>query len=82
VLVTADSGLCGNPQGFWWAPDGRLIFSLAESHPQRGTIRISAEVRLNPRTGEPENKAVRMTKLVGFPCLSDSHPRMGSGSRS
>ena len=27
VLVTAGANLCRNPEGFWWAPDGRLIFS-------------------------------------------------------
>jgi serine/threonine protein kinase/Tol biopolymer transport system component len=65
VLVTAGSDLCGNPQGFWWAPDGRLIFSLADPTPSGHDSNLW-EVRLNPRTGEPENKPVRMTNWVGF----------------
>jgi eukaryotic-like serine/threonine-protein kinase len=65
VLVTAGTDLCQNPQGFWWAPDGRLIFSLADPTPS-GQDSNLWEVRLDPRTGKPENKPARMTNWVGF----------------
>jgi eukaryotic-like serine/threonine-protein kinase len=65
VLVTASANLCQNPQGFWWAPDGRLIFSLSEPDPNGNDSNLW-EVRLDPRTGRPENKPARMTNWVGF----------------
>jgi eukaryotic-like serine/threonine-protein kinase len=65
VLVTADTNLCRNPQGFWWAPDGRLIFSLAEASPSGHDSNLW-EVSLDPRTGKPESKPARMTNWVGF----------------
>ena len=65
VLVTAGANLCQNPQGFWWASDGRLIFSLAEPDPNGNDSNLW-EVRLDPRTGKPENKPARMTNWVGF----------------
>ena len=65
VLVTAGANLCQNPQGFWWAPDGRLIFSLPEPDPNGNDSNLW-EVRLDPRTGKPENKPARMTNWVGF----------------
>jgi eukaryotic-like serine/threonine-protein kinase len=65
VLVTADDKLCQNPQGFWWEPDGRLIFSLAEPMPRLNDSNLW-EVRLDPRTGKPGNKPVRITNWVGF----------------
>jgi eukaryotic-like serine/threonine-protein kinase len=65
VLVTADTNLCGNPQGFWWAPDGRLIFSLAEPSPSGHDSNLWA-VSLDLRTGKPESKPARMTNWVGF----------------
>ena len=65
VLVTAGANLCQNPQGFWWAPDGRLIFSLAEPSPNANDSNLW-EVKLDPRTGKPENKPARLTNWVGF----------------
>ena len=65
VLVTAGTNLCQNPQGFWWAPDGRLIFSLPEPSPSGHDSNLW-EVSLDPRTGKPENKPARMTNWVGF----------------
>ncbi|MGA3224321.1 MAG: protein kinase [Acidobacteriaceae bacterium] len=65
VLVTAGANLCQNPQGFWWAPDGRLIFSLAE-HAPNGDDSNLWETKLDPRSGKPEDKPVRLTDLVGF----------------
>ena len=65
VLVAAGANLCQNPQGFSWAPDGRMIFALAEPYPNGNDSNLW-EVRLNPRTGRPENKPARITNLVGF----------------
>ena len=65
VLVTAGANLCRNPEGFWWAPDGRLIFSLAEPEPNGNDSNLW-EVRLDSRTGEPDNKPARITNWVDF----------------
>ena len=65
VLVTAGANLCKNPEGFWWAPNGRLIFSLAEPAPNGNDSNLW-EVKLDPRTGKPENKPARLTNWVGF----------------
>jgi serine/threonine protein kinase/Tol biopolymer transport system component len=64
VLVTAGDDLCKNPQGFWWAPDSRLIFSRAEPNPANDSNLW--EVKLDPRTGKPEDKPARLTNWVGF----------------
>jgi eukaryotic-like serine/threonine-protein kinase len=79
VLVTSGANLCQNPQGFWWAPDGRLVFSVAEPYPN-GKDSNLWEVKLDPRTGKPENKPVRLTNWVGFsfasPTLSADGKRL------
>jgi eukaryotic-like serine/threonine-protein kinase len=77
VLVAAGANLCQNPQGFWWAPDGRMIFALAEPYPNGNDSNLW-EVRLNPRTGKPENKPVRITNWVGF---SFASPTMTTDGR-
>ena len=64
VSVTADANLCRD-EAFWWAPDGRLIFSLAEPDPRPNDSNLW-EVRLDPRTGKPQNKPARLTNWVGF----------------
>jgi Tol biopolymer transport system component len=79
VLVMAGANLCQNPQGFWWAPDGRLIFALAEPYPNGNDSNLW-EVRLDPRTGKPVNKPARITNWVGFsfasPTLSTDGRRL------
>ena len=65
VLVTAGDNLCQNPQGFWWAPDSRLIFSRAEPAPNANDSNLW-EIKLDPRTGKPEDKPARLTNWVGF----------------
>src|ERR1700721_1670890 len=77
VLVTADTNLCGNPQGFWWAPDGRLIFSLAEPSPSGHDSNLWA-VSLDLRTGKPESKPARVATWVGF---SSASPPVTAGGR-
>jgi Tol biopolymer transport system component/predicted Ser/Thr protein kinase len=65
VLVTEGANLCKNPEGFWWAPNGRLIFSLSEPVPNEKDANLW-EVKLDSRTGKPENKPDRLTNWVGF----------------
>jgi eukaryotic-like serine/threonine-protein kinase len=65
VLVTAGANLCQDPEEFWWAPEGRLIFSLAEPAPNGNDANLW-EVKLDPRSGKPENKPARITNWVGF----------------
>ena len=65
VLVRAGADLCSNPEGFWWAPSGRLIFSLAEPAPNGKNSNLW-EVELNPRTGKPKADPARLTNWVGF----------------
>jgi Tol biopolymer transport system component len=69
VVVLTGANLCENPQGFWWAPDGRLIFSLAEPSPNANDSNLWA-VKLDPRTGRPEDKPTRITTWVGFSFVS------------
>jgi Tol biopolymer transport system component len=65
VVVLTGANLCASPQGFWWAPDGRLIYSLAEPAPNANDSNLWA-VRLNPRTGAAEDKPARITNWAGF----------------
>ena len=65
VLVKAGANLCSNPEGFWWAPNGRLIFSLTEPAPNGKDANLW-EVKLDPRTGKPEADPARLTNWVGF----------------
>jgi Tol biopolymer transport system component/predicted Ser/Thr protein kinase len=65
VTVLTGANLCKNPQGFWWAPDGRFIFSLAESSPNQNDSNLW-EVRLDPKTGKLKDKPARITNWVGF----------------
>src|SRR6201987_5770461 len=65
VLVVTGSNLCQNAQGFWWARDGRLVFSRAEPSPNDNDSNLW-EVKLDLRTGNPEEKPVRITNWVGF----------------
>ena len=65
VVVLTGTNLCQNQQGFWWAPDGRLVFSLAEPSPNENDSNLW-EVKLDPRTGKPEGKPVKTTNWVGF----------------
>jgi eukaryotic-like serine/threonine-protein kinase len=65
VVVLTGANLCQNPQGFWWEPDGRLIFSLAEPLPNYNDSNLW-QVKLDPRTGKLEDKPSRITNWVGF----------------
>jgi len=65
VVLTGLSTLCQNSQGLWWAPDGRLIFSLAEPSPNANDSNLW-QLNLDPRTGKPEDKPTRVTNWVGF----------------
>jgi len=65
VVVVTGANLCQNAQGFWWTPDGRLVFSRAEPSPNENDSNLW-EVKLDPRTGEPAEKPVRITNWAGF----------------
>jgi eukaryotic-like serine/threonine-protein kinase len=65
VVVLTGANLCENPQGIWWAPDGRLIFSLAEASPNANDSNLW-QVNLDPQTGRPSDKPARITSWVGF----------------
>ena len=65
VVVLTGANLCENPQGIWWAPDGRLIFSLAEASPNANDSNLW-QVKLDPQTGRPSDKPARITNWVGF----------------
>ncbi|PWT83685.1 MAG: hypothetical protein C5B58_06130 [Acidobacteria bacterium] len=65
VVVLTGANLCRNQQGAWWAPDGRLIFSLGEPSPNENDSNLW-EVKLDPRTGKPKGKPVRTTNWAGF----------------
>jgi serine/threonine protein kinase/Tol biopolymer transport system component len=65
VSILTDLKLCSIPQGLWWAPDGRLVFSLAESSPNSNDSNLW-QVRLDPRTGQPHDQPSRITNWSGF----------------
>jgi len=65
VVLRTGANLCQHPHGIWWAPDGRLIFSLAEPSPNENDSNLW-EVRIDPRTGRLEDKPARITDWVGF----------------
>ena len=65
VNILTDLRLCSIPQGLWWAPDGRLVFSLAEPAPNDNDSNLW-QVRLDPRTGQPRDQPSRITNWSGF----------------
>ncbi|MBV8632834.1 MAG: protein kinase [Silvibacterium sp.] len=69
VVVTTGANLCQNGHGFWWAPDGRLIFSRAEPSPNGNDSNLW-QVSLDPRTGKPSGTPARITSSAGFAFVS------------
>jgi eukaryotic-like serine/threonine-protein kinase len=65
VEVLTDPNLCQNPQGFWWAPDGRLIYSLAEPSPNQNDSNLWA-ISVDAATGRPKSSPVKLTNWAGF----------------
>ncbi len=65
VTILTDANLCQNPQGFWWAPDARLIYSLAEPSPNQNDSNLW-EVRVDPSTGRPQGAPAKVTNWAGF----------------
>jgi len=65
VVVLTSTNLCQNAQGFWWAPDNRLLFSLAEPSPNANDSNLW-QVKLDSRTGRLHNNPDRITNWVGF----------------
>jgi hypothetical protein len=64
-MILSDANLCQNPQGFWWAPDRRLISSLAEPSPNQNDSNLW-EIGVDAQTGKPEGKPARITNWAGF----------------
>jgi Tol biopolymer transport system component len=65
VTILTDKNLCQNSQGFWWAPDGRLIYSLAEPSPNQNDSNLW-ESRVDAATGQPQGAPARTTNLADF----------------
>jgi len=65
VVVVTGANLCQNGYGFWWGPDGRLIFSRAEPAPNENDSNLW-QVRLDPGTGRPAGTPSRVTNWAGF----------------
>jgi serine/threonine protein kinase/Tol biopolymer transport system component len=65
VMIVSDAKLCQNQQGFWWASDRRLIYSLAEPSPNQNDSNLW-EVDVDTQTGKPEGKPARITNWAGF----------------
>jgi eukaryotic-like serine/threonine-protein kinase len=66
-VLVSDTKLCATPaQGFWWLPDGRLIYSLSESEEVSADSNLW-EIRVDARTGKPTGKPRRITNWAGFP---------------
>jgi len=54
-------------ESFCWAPDGRIIFSLAESSKSLlGEDSNLWEIRVDPEKGEPSEQPKRITRWPGF----------------
>jgi len=77
VVVVTGANLCQNPQGFWWARDGRLIFSRAEASPNENDSNLW-QVKLDPRTGKPQEAPVRITNWAGFSFASPTGTSNGT----
>jgi len=65
MMIVSDANLCQNPQGIWWGPDRRLIYSLAEASPNQNDSNLW-EVGVDAQTGKPEGKPARITNWAGF----------------
>src|ERR1700747_2475785 len=76
VVVLTGANLCENPQGIWWAPDGRLIFSLAEASPNANDSNLW-QVNLDPQNRRTSDQPARITRWVGFSFASPTGPADG-----
>ena len=64
ILSNPDFATAGGT-GLYWLPDGRLIYSLAESPPNQKDSNLWA-VRVDPVTGEVRDSPQRLTNWAGF----------------
>ena len=65
VAVLSDSRLCVNGDSTadpWWAPDGRIIFTLAEPQPNSGNLWA---IPVDEKTGARLADAKRITSYIG-----------------
>ncbi len=65
VNILTDNNLCQNPQGFWWAPDGRLVYSLAEPSPNQNDSNLWG-IQVDSASGKPQGTAAKLTNWAGF----------------
>jgi eukaryotic-like serine/threonine-protein kinase len=65
VTILTDANLCQNPQGFWWAPDGRLVYSLAEPSPNQNDSNLWS-IPVDVATGRPQGAPAKLTNWAGF----------------
>jgi len=63
-----------------WAPDGRIITSLSDSHDTRANTCNFWQTRINGRTGQPTSKTIPLTNWSGFcvdaPSVSSDSKRL------
>ncbi|MGB6804336.1 MAG: hypothetical protein WBE31_18880, partial [Candidatus Sulfotelmatobacter sp.] len=64
ILSNPDFATAGGT-GFYWLPDGRLIYSLAESPPNQKDSNLWA-LRVDPVKGEVRGEPERLTNWAGF----------------
>jgi eukaryotic-like serine/threonine-protein kinase len=65
VSILTDNNLCQNPQGSWWAPDGRLVYSLAEPSPNQNDSNLWG-IRVDSASGQPQGPPIKLTNWAGF----------------
>ncbi|HET7841776.1 MAG TPA: protein kinase [Terriglobia bacterium] len=65
VSILTDNNLCQNPQGFWWAPDGRLVYSLAEPSPNQNDSNMWG-IPVDSASGKPQGAPAKLTNWAGF----------------
>jgi eukaryotic-like serine/threonine-protein kinase len=65
VTILTDANLCQNPQGFWWAPDGRLVYSLAEPSPNQNDSNLWS-IPVDVVTGRSQGAPAKLTNWAGF----------------
>ncbi len=56
-------------RGFWWAPDGRVVYPLIESQPGAASFNLW-EIRTNPRSGRASGEPERITSWAGYSVFS------------
>jgi Tol biopolymer transport system component len=67
ALVLSDLKLATGDGGFWWLPDGRLVYSLGEAAPAAGFPDSNLwEINVDAVSGQPAGKPRRITSWADF----------------